>query len=494
MTDASRHDDLTVDAESVKQQKAKEPFYAPHIKVYPKKVDGIFRRLKWVALVILLGIYYIVPWLRWDRGPGVPDQAVLFDFAGQRAYVLWIQTWPQEIYYLAGLLILAAIGLFFVTSLFGRLWCGYACPQTVWTDLFMLVERMIEGGRSARIRLDKGPWTSAKVIKKITKHISWLVISFLTGGAWIMYFYDAPTLVHDVMAFQVPAFAVFFVLMFTATTYLLGGISREQVCTYMCPWPRFQSAMFDEDTMIVTYEKWRGEPRAPHKAGTSWDGRGDCIDCNQCVAACPTGIDIRDGSQLECIGCGLCIDACNSIMDRVDLPRGLIKFDTAACQVARTENNPTTYRLVRPRTVLYASLFVLVGCLMAYQLFTRPTFGVNLLRDRNPLFVKLSDGDIRNGYTLKILNMVRRPREFTVSIQGVPDGILSRQEIGGSIVDEGMAMTVTAPSDQIAAYRIFIHAPHGGLTSDAVDLTFQVRNQEDGESISHQTIFRGPTK
>ncbi|MBT4769724.1 MAG: 4Fe-4S binding protein, partial [Rhodospirillaceae bacterium] len=224
MTDASRHDDLTVDAESVKQQKAKEPFYAPHIKVYPKKVDGIFRRLKWVALVILLGIYYIVPWLRWDRGPGVPDQAVLFDFAGQRAYVLWIQTWPQEIYYLAGLLILAAIGLFFVTSLFGRLWCGYACPQTVWTDLFMLVERMIEGGRSARIRLDKGPWTSAKVIKKITKHISWLVISFLTGGAWIMYFYDAPTLVHDVMAFQVPAFAVFFVLMFTATTYLLGGI------------------------------------------------------------------------------------------------------------------------------------------------------------------------------------------------------------------------------------------------------------------------------
>ncbi|MBT5373465.1 MAG: cytochrome c oxidase accessory protein CcoG, partial [Rhodospirillaceae bacterium] len=176
------------------------------------------------------------------------------------------------------------------------------------------------------------------------------------------------------------------------------------------------------------------------------------------------------------------------------LPRGLIKFDTAACQVARTENNPTTYRLVRPRTVLYASLFVLVGCLMAYQLFTRPTFGVNLLRDRNPLFVKLSDGDIRNGYTLKILNMVRRPREFTVSIQGVPDGILSRQEIGGSIVDEGMAMTVTAPSDQIAAYRIFIHAPHGGLTSDAVDLTFQVRNQEDGESISHQTIFRGPTK
>ena len=494
MTDTPRQDDLAVDAESVKTQKAREPLYAPHIKVYPKKVDGLFRRLKWAALVILLGIYYIVPWLRWDRGPGVPDQAVLFDYAGQRAYVLWIETWPQEIYYLAGLLILAAIGLFFITSLFGRLWCGYACPQTVWTDLFMLVERAIEGGRSARIRLDKGPWTSAKVARKIAKHTSWLVISFLTGGAWIMYFYDAPTLIHDVVAFQVPTFAIFFVLMFTATTYLLGGISREQVCTYMCPWPRFQSAMFDEDTMIVTYEKFRGEPRAPHKAGTSWEGRGDCIDCNQCVAACPTGIDIRDGSQLECIGCGLCIDACNTIMDRVDLPRGLIKFDTAACQTALAENKPTTYRLVRPRTVLYAGLFVLVGCLMAYQLFTRPTFGVNLLRDRNPLFVKLSDGDIRNGYTLKILNMVRRSRDFTVTAQGVPGGIISRQEAGGSIIDEGSEMTVSAPPDQIASYRLFIHAPQSDLTSDATDLTLQVRSLEVEESISHQTIFRGPSK
>ncbi|MEX2643417.1 MAG: cytochrome c oxidase accessory protein CcoG [Acetobacterales bacterium] len=309
------------DAVSVNEQRRAKPLFAPRVRVYPKRVAGTFRRLKWAALTVLLAIYYLAPWLRWDRGPGAPDQAFLVDMPHRRAYFLWIEIWPQEVYYLAGLLIMGALGLFLATSLLGRVWCGYACPQTVWTDLFMWVERLIEGDRAARIRLDKGPWTVRKAAKKAAKHAAWIVISVLTGGAWVMYFNDAPTLARDLLALQFPTTVLYFVGLFTASTYLLGGIAREQVCTYMCPWPRFQSAMTDEDTAVVTYEAWRGEPRGPVRKEQGRDGRGDCVDCKQCIAVCPTGIDIRDGNQLECIGCGLCIDACNDIMARVGAGR-----------------------------------------------------------------------------------------------------------------------------------------------------------------------------
>jgi polyferredoxin len=301
----------------------KRPLYAPRIPIYPKRVAGTFRRLKWVALIVLLAIYYVTPWLRWDRGPGAPDQAVLVDLPNRRAYFFFIEIWPQEVYYLVGLLVLGAIGLFFATALAGRVWCGYACPQTVWTDLYMWVERLIEGDRNARIKLDRRPLSVDKAAKKTLKHGLWLLIAFVTGGAWIMYFNDAPTVVRDIFTLRASDTVYFFTGLFTATTYLLAGWAREQVCTYMCPYARFQGAMFDDDTLIVTYQAWRGEPRGKHKKGQSWAGRGHCVDCNQCVAVCPMGIDIRDGQQLECIGCALCIDACDAVMDKLDLPRGL---------------------------------------------------------------------------------------------------------------------------------------------------------------------------
>ena len=269
-----------------------------------------------------------MPWLRWERGPGVPDQAVLIDMPGRRAYFFWIEIWPQEIYYLTALLILAAFGLFLVTSIGGRVWCGFTCPQTVWTDLFMWVERLIEGDRGARIRLDKAPLNRAKVAKKGLKHGAWLLIAAATGGAWIMYFNDAPTVTRAILTGEASFAVYFFFGLFTATTYLLAGWAREQVCTYMCPWPRFQAALLDEESYVVTYQKWRGEPRGPHRKGQDWQGRGDCIACNQCVAVCPMGIDIRDGLQLECIGCGLCVDACNDVMRRVDRPLDLIALST----------------------------------------------------------------------------------------------------------------------------------------------------------------------
>jgi cytochrome c oxidase accessory protein FixG len=353
------------DARSFKELK-RDPLYADRVKVYPKEVGGRFRTIKWAALILLLGIYYLAPWLRWDRGPGVPDQAFLIDMPGRRAYFLWIEIWPQEVYYLTGLLLLGAFGLFLATSIAGRVWCGFTCPQTVWTDLFMWVERRIEGDRGTRIRLDRAPLSREKILKKLAKHAAWLLIAALTGGAWIMYFNDAPTVTRAILTGNASFAQYFFFGLFTATTYLLAGWAREQVCTYMCPWPRFQAALLDEHSYVVTYQKWRGEPRAPLKKNPDWSGRGDCIACNQCVAVCPMGIDIREGLQLECIGCGLCIDACNDVMHRIGRPRELITMDTERNQALRAAGKPPVHPIVRPRTVIYAAMLLVVAGVILY--------------------------------------------------------------------------------------------------------------------------------
>jgi cytochrome c oxidase accessory protein FixG len=467
-----------------------QPLYASRVRVYPQKVEGPFRRFKTVSLIILLGIYYLAPWLRWDRGPGAPDQALLIDMPARRAYFFFIEIWPQEVYYLTGLLVIGAVGLFLVTSLFGRVWCGYSCPQTVWTDLFMWIERMAEGDRNARMRLDKGPWTAERIVRKAVKHGAWLAISVLTGGAWVMYFTDAPTLVVDIFSFQVSTAVLFFVALFTATTYLLGGIAREQLCIYMCPWPRFQAAMFDEDTLTVTYEDWRGEPRGKHKTGDSWEGRGHCVDCRQCINVCPTGIDIREGSQLECIGCGLCIDACNRIMRRLDLPQGLVRLDTISNQVARAQGKSAPFRLLRMRTLLYSGLLALVAAVMVFGLTTRTTLEVNLLRDRNPLFVTLSDGTIRNGYTFKIMNRARADRDFILTVSGLEGATLSI--LGGS--SGSQAAVLSAEPDKVETFRVFVSAPRQSLAGESTDINFVLEEDavDDGEDVTQHTVFLGP--
>ncbi|MEO0386275.1 MAG: cytochrome c oxidase accessory protein CcoG, partial [Pseudomonadota bacterium] len=269
---------------------AAEPLYVAREKIHPKRVEGRFRRLKWIVMLITLGIYYVTPWLRWDRGPHAPDQAVLIDMAGRRFYFFFIEIWPQEFIFVAGLLVMAGVGLFLVTSVVGRAWCGYTCPQTVWTDLFLVVERALEGDRNARIRLDKAPWSTAKLAKRVAKHAIWLAIAVATGGAWIFYFADAPTLFWDFVTFSAAPVAYATVAVLTFTTYTLGGLLREQVCIYMCPWPRIQAAMLDEDSLVVTYNDWRGEPRSHGQKRDAGTPQGDCIDCNACVAVCPTGI------------------------------------------------------------------------------------------------------------------------------------------------------------------------------------------------------------
>ena len=479
------------EAKSFKAGGKKPPLYAARKQVYPKRVQGTFRRIKWLVLMATLFVYYTVPWLRWDRGPGLPDQAVLIDLPARRAYFFFMEFWPQEVYYVTGLLILGAVGLFLVTSVGGRVWCGYACPQTVWTDLFMAVERFIEGDRNARIKLDRQPFSLAKAARKIAKHGIWLLIALATGGAWILYFIDAPTAIREIFTGQAPMPVYFFIGLFASTTYLLAGWAREQVCTYMCPWPRFQAAMFDEDTLIVTYEDWRGEPRGPYRKGQSRDQRGDCVACNQCVAVCPTGIDIRDGQQLECIGCGLCIDACNAVMDHFGWPRGLIALDTTANRVRRTENKPARFRFLRPRTLTYAVVLAIVGAVMVATLATRATMHVNVLRDRTPLFVMLSNGSVRNGYTLKLSNMRRGARTFGITLDGIRGATMT---IVGHEPKNVMGGSLDVGQDEVASYRIFVTAPRDQIQPGSTPLIFVLTDTASGETKRYKTVFRGPEK
>ncbi len=474
-------------AEPVNKRETRS-LYKKRVPIYPKSIKGHFRRIKWTFLTILLGIYYVVPWLRWDRGPNAPDQAVLIDFPARRFYFFFIEIWPQEVYYLTGILILAALGLFAVTSMFGRLWCAWGCPQTVWTDLFLWVEHQIEGDRSARIRLDKAAWSPSKVGKKAFKHVVWIMISAATGGAWVFYFADAPTLARDIVLFQAPAAAWLTIGFLTLSTYLLAGHAREQVCTYMCPYARFQAAMLDEQSLIVTYRSDRGEPRGKYKRGESLENRGHCISCNQCVVVCPTGIDIRDGQQLECINCGLCIDACNRVMDGVGFPRGLIALDTLSNVESRRKGGKDTFRLIRGRTVVYSSIMLVVGGIMLFGLISRSPLDINVLRDRNPLFVALSDGSIRNAYTFKIINKLHDTRTYSLSVKGLSGAEIS---VAGGVAPD---KKFTVAPDKLASYRIFLKVDREALENEATDIEFVLTDSVSGTEATYDSVFRGPDR
>ena len=469
--------------------------YEKRAPVYPKAVDGTFRRIKWAIMIVTLAIYYVTPWLRWDRGPYAPDQAVLVDLAGRRFYMFGIEIWPHEFYYVAGLLIMAGIGLFLVTSSIGRAWCGYACPQTVWTDLFQHVERFIDGDRNAQIRLQKAPWKLGKIARRGAKYAVWLAIAVATGGAWIFYFADAPTLARDFIAGEADPIAYTTVAILTATTFILGGFMREQVCIYMCPWPRIQGAMMDEKTLTVTYKEWRGEPRHRGTKKATLDdiiSRGDCIDCNACVAVCPTGIDIRNGPQIGCITCGLCIDACDRVMTQIERPRGLIAYDTfenGELDRKKLKSKPVAKALFRPRTILYFSAWAAIGLIMLFGVANRTRLDISAQQDRNPVYVRLSDGQVRNGFTIKLRNMQARPRPVEVSVSGLPGAVLWTADG----VREGATTRVTATvePDALAKLRIFVAAPGGG--EERQDIAFSVRalDAEGGEDTT-AAIFERP--
>lgn len=447
--------------------------FAKQKRIYPRRVWGKYRKLKWVAMIVLLGIYYAAPWLRWDRGPHSPDQAILIDMPARRAYFFAIEIWPQEVYFITGLLILAAVSLFFVTSLFGRVWCGYMCPQTVWTDLFIWVERIVQGDRNARKKLDESPWTLDKIYKKFTTHLIWIFIGLCTGGAWVFYFNDAPTLLDRLIHFDVPLSISGWIFALTFSTYLMAGFAREQVCTYMCPYARFQSAMFDKNTLIIAYDQERGEPRGKHKAGDSWEGRGHCIDCDSCVIVCPMGIDIRNGLQMECIACGLCVDACNNVMDKIGLPRGLIRYIT---------ESKKAFRLFRPRNIWYVGILSAVGGIMLYGLLTRSTLELNIIHDRNPMFVKLSDGSIRNGYQVHILNKSHEDKSYSLTIDGLDNAEIKVQS--NHEIDHN---NLNVFADSVGQFRIFVTAQKQEQERSNIIFTVKDNNGEIVEN--NETIF-----
>jgi cytochrome c oxidase accessory protein FixG len=465
-----------------------EKLYAAREPIFPRRVSGKFRNLKWWLMAFTLGIYYLTPWLRWDRGPKLPDQAVLVDLANRRFFFFWIEIWPHEFYFVAGLLIMAGLGLFLFTSALGRVWCGYACPQTVWTDLFILVERWVEGDRNKRVKLWREKWNAKKIRLRLTKWVLWFLIAVATGGAWVFYFTDAPTLLMDLLTFGAHPVAYTTIGVLALTTFVFGGFMREQVCIYMCPWPRIQAAMMDEDTLTVGYREWRGEPRGKHRKAENADQLGDCIDCMACVNVCPMGIDIRDGQQLACITCALCIDACDEVMEKIGKPRGLIDYMALTDETrerAGKEPKPIIKHVLRPRTMLYTGLWTAVGVGLLVALFIRPDLDVTVSPVRNPTYVTLSDGSIRNTYDVRLRNKHGEDRPFHISISADP---AMRVQIEGTPYE-----TVTVPADTQLLQRVYVIAAPGSdpAREERTEFRFWVEDNTNGDRTFADTVFNG---
>jgi cytochrome c oxidase accessory protein FixG len=466
------------------------PLYEARRKIYPQRVHGTYRRIKWAALFVTLGIYYFTPFLRWDRGPNAPDQAVLIDLPNSRFYFFFIEIWPQEVYYLTGLLIIAAMTLFLMNAIAGRIWCGYLCPQTVWTDLFQTIERWCEGDRREHMQRERGPWTPERVARAGAKYFLWLMVAWWTGGAWVLYFADAPTLVYELATLQAPLIAYAWIGILTLTTFTLAGFMREQVCLYMCPWPRIQAALTDEYALNVTYRYDRGEPRTSVKKATALRAQGqpvgDCVECLQCVHVCPTGVDIRQGPSLGCIQCGLCIDACDAVMAKIGRPPRLIAYDTDINVKRHAEGLPAEFRFARVRTFLYVAIIAGVAGIMTYTLVTRQAQGISVLHDRNPIFVRLSDGALRNAYTVRVSNKRSDRREFTLSLSGLPGSLLDIVQTR----DDGRFVIEVGP-DQTREVRVLItdYVPDPPASTP---ITFHLYDVISGERAAASDYFRAP--
>jgi cytochrome c oxidase accessory protein FixG len=391
--------------------------YAAQQKIHPRSVAGFFSAWRWVTVWITQLAFYGLPWLQWnDR------QAVLFDLEARRFYIFGLVLHPQDFIYLTGLLVISALALFLFTAIAGRLWCGYACPQTVYTEIFLWIEKKIEGDRSARIRLDEAGFSLGKLGKRLSKHGAWIAVALWTGFTFVGYFTPIRELAALTAALALGPWQTFWVLFYGFATYGNAGFMREQVCKYMCPYARFQSAMFDKDTLIVTYDEERGEPRGPRskKADPAAMGLGACVDCSLCVQVCPTGIDIRNGLQYECIGCGACIDVCNDVMDKVGYPRGLVKYATQNGMANHWTKTEMLRRAMRPRVLIYSGILLLITATVFISLFLRTPLKVDVIRDRGALARMVEQGRIENVFRLQLMNITETPQRYTVSVAGLP--------------------------------------------------------------------------
>ncbi len=384
-----------------------DSLYRKDPKVYPRDVKGIFAELRKLAMVLLLGLYYVTPWINWAG-----HQSILFDLPARKFYIFNLVFWPQDFIYLALLLIIGGVALFFVTAVAGRLWCGYACPQTVWTGAFLWMERLVEGDRNKRMKLDASPWNRNKILRKSAKQVLWVSFALWTGFTFVGFFTPIRELGHAAVTFQLGPWEAFWLLFYSFATYGNAGILREQVCKYMCPYARFQGAMFDKDTLVIAYDESRGEPRGGRSKRDDpvAKGLGDCINCTLCVQVCPTGIDIREGLQIECIACAACIDVCDQVMDIMGYDKGLVSYTTED----KIKGRKT--RVLRPRILVYSFLLLALIGGVIWSIHHRVLLRADLLRDRNVLYRELADDRIENVYTLKLVNMDRKAHEYRIEV------------------------------------------------------------------------------
>lgn len=448
---------------------AERDLYQRREKIFTRFVGGFYQRLRFFTGWPLLAGYFLLPWVQWDG-----RQAVLFDLPARQFHIFELTFWPQDFWLLGWLLIIAAFALFTFTTLVGRIWCGYTCPQTVWTAIFMWCEQVAEGERHQRIRLDQAPWSFEKLRKRAFKHTMWLGVAVLTGLTFVGYFTPIRELAVDLVTFDAHPWAAFWVVFFTAATYVNAGWMREQVCIYMCPYARFQSAMFDADTLIVSYDAGRGEPRGPRKRGPKPEEMGDCIDCTLCVQVCPTGIDIRDGLQYECIGCAHCIDACNQVMDKMGYPRGLIRYTT------ETELAGGRTHWLRFRSVGYGIALLVMCTAFTYALVTRSVLEVDVLRERGELY-QVVDGRVVNQYRLRVLNKTQTPVSLNLAAESPLPVTMTATD------------PVTLAPNELLDLPLTLSVAEDAVTTVNAPVTIRLCNTETGRCDAEQTRFLGPT-
>ena len=456
--------------------------YRKREKIYPRAVSGVYARFRVAGVIVLLGVFYGVPWLQWPLFGDISRQAVLFDLPDRKFYLFDYIFWPQDFLFLSGLLILCALSLFFFTALAGRLWCGYACPQTVWTELFLWIEAKVEGSRNQQIKLDKATMGSAKFVKKFTKHTIWVVLSIFTGFTFVGYFTPMSVLFSEAMHLSLGPWELFWILFYGFATYGNAGWMREQVCLYMCPYARFQSAMFDDDTLIISYDESRGEPRGARKRASdaTTKQQGHCVDCTLCVQVCPTGIDIRNGLQYECIGCAACVDVCDSVMDKMNYPAGLISYTTENMSKGKPR------RILRPRICVYLALLAALLTALGIGLATRLPLELDIIRDRNALFRETSDGLVENIYTLRVLNMDKRAHDYILRVEGVP-GIV----IGGS----GQSANLHVPAGEVLSQAVSLQADPYVLDKPNYEIFFSIQALDDPALLRREPArFIGPAE
>ncbi|MGU3626288.1 cytochrome c oxidase accessory protein CcoG [Comamonas sp.] len=456
---------IPITAEPVDGGQEYMPMFASEQKVYSRAISGVFSRWRWIMVFLTQIVFYGLPWLQWGE-----RQMVLFDLGARRFYLFGLVLYPQDFIYLTGLLIISALGLFLFTAVAGRLWCGFSCPQTVYTEIFMWIESKVEGDRSARMRIDKHGWTFEKIWKKSLKQFLWIVLSLWTGFTFVGYFVPIRELGVELMAFQ-GSWQIFWVLFYGFATYGNAGYMREQVCKYMCPYARFQSAMFDKDTMIVSYDVQRGEARGPRRKDVDYkaQGLGDCIDCKLCVQVCPVGIDIRKGLQYECIGCGLCIDACNSVMDKMEYPRGLIRLTTQNAVAKLWKQAQVIRRIFRPRVLIYSTVLLALSAAMIASLVLREPLKVDVIRDRAALSRIVAGGKLENVYRLQIMNATESEQRYRISATGLDQlEVVSEQEVSvGPAETRGIAVRLQIPYGSAASGSHPVHFNVDALTAGA---------------------------